>query len=117
MDEKKIITVPGILTRISYSKDGGLSLGFSTQELNAEEKMALADMYQQFGHLAFSPNQIGLGDMPSEQAEDKSKTPSKRLRASLFVLFTQQGGKAKDFEPFYVDMMERIITRVKNKLD
>lgn len=113
----KIITVPAILSRISYTKDGGLSVGFSTQEMSNEDKMAFAELYQQFGWLAFKSNQIDLMDMPMEEAEDKSKTPSKRLRAVLFVLSKQKGIKPENFEAFYREHMEKLIEWIKGKLD
>ena len=113
----KIITVPSILTRISYTKDGGLSLGFSTQEMSNEDKMALSELYQTFGWLAFKSNQIDVLDLPTEDAEDKNKTPSKRLRAVLYVLAQQEGIPKDKFESYYREHMEKIIDFVKNKLD
>lgn len=112
-----MITVPAILTRISYSKDGGLSLGFATQELTAEDKVTLSDLYQQFGWLGFSPNQISTNDIPTEEAEDKQKTPSKRLRAVLYVLSKQRNIKPENFEVFYREKMEQLIDYIKTKLD
>ena len=54
--------------------------------------------------------------VPLEAAEDKTKTPSKRLRATLYVLW-QQTGEQGDFEVFYREKMEKLIDFVKNKLD
>ena len=113
----KIITTPAILTRISYTKDGGLSLGFSTQEMTNEDKLALSELYQTFGFLAFKQNQIDISDLPKEDAEDRNKTPSKRLRAVLYVLLKQKGIKPDQFESFYREKMEQLITIIKDKLD
>ena len=113
----KIITVPAILTGISYTKDGGLRLGFSTQEMPAEEKLALAELYQTFGWLAFKENAIDVLDMPKEDAEDKQKTPAKRLRNTLFVLSQQEGVPKEKFELYYREHMEKLIDFVKAKLD
>lgn len=113
----KIITTPAILTAISYTKDGGLRLGFSTQEMTAEDKIALSELYQKFGWLAFKENAIDLLDMPMEEAEDKHKTPAKRLRATIFVLGQQQGIAKEKSELFYREKMENIIDWVKGKLD
>ncbi len=114
---KQIITVTGILTSISHTKDGGLRLGFSTQELTPEDKLKMSELFQQFGHLAFSPNQITTEDMPKEEAEDKNKTPSKRLRNTIYVWSQQLGIKSKNFETFYKENMEKLIDMVKGKLD
>ncbi len=45
----------------------------------------------------------------------KAKTPSQRLRASLYVLWEQRGSKG-DFEEFYEDQMEKFIKRIKQEL-
>jgi len=115
--DRKLIKIQAILTRISYMKDGGLSLGFSTQEMSPEDKVVMAELYQTFGWLAFSPNQVDTTDMPTEEAEDKQKTPSKRLRSVLYVFAKQRGIKPENFEAWYREQMEKIIERVKTKLD
>ncbi|MEK6885165.1 MAG: hypothetical protein AABY22_36375 [Nanoarchaeota archaeon] len=113
----KIITIPAILSRISYTKDGGLSIGFSTQEMSPEDKLIVTELYQTFGWLAFKENSIDVFDMPKEDAEDKNKTPSKRLRSVLYVLSQQQGVPKEKFELFYREKMEKIIDWAKSKLD
>lgn len=115
MTNEKTFRVPAILSRISFTKDGGISLGFQTQEITTEEKIIVSSFYGSFGWLLFAENPISLSDLPKEQAEDKQKTPSKRLRATLFVLAQQKG--IKDFEPYYREVMEKIISRVKVELD
>lgn len=96
--------------------DHGLRLSFVTQEMSDEDKLIATKYHQQFGWLAFRPNQFALDELPKEQAEDKQKTPAKRLRAVLFVLYQQQGSQG-DFEIFYREKMEKIISFVKSKLD
>ena len=110
------IQVPAILTSLALTKDGGMRAGFATQELSDEDKLILTKLHGQFGYLMFQPNQYTIEDLPTEQAEDKQKTPSKRLRAVLFVLFQQQGSKG-DFELFYREKMEKLIEFTKSKLD
>lgn len=114
-NESKSFTVPAILSRIAFTKDRGLTLGFSTNELADQEKVAIAAFHGNFGWLAFRENAVDLSDLPTEDAEDKSKTPSKRLRAVLFILAKQKG--IKDFEPFYRESVEKIIEQIKAKLD
>ena len=107
---------PAILTSLSYTNDGGLRMGFSTNELSEEDKIIAGKYHQQFGWLVFRPNQFSLTDLPKEQAEDKQKTPSKRLRAVLFVLWQQEGSNG-DFEVFYREKMDKLINYVKDKID
>lgn len=112
----KIFQVPAILTGFSTSKDGGASVRFSTNELSDEDFLIMKQFQGQFGWLLFQENPFSESDIPKESAEDKTKTPSKRLRASLFVLWNQTGATG-DFEVFYREKMEKIIDHVKSKLD
>jgi len=112
-----ILQVPAILTNVSLIHDKGLRLSFSTNEMSYREKQDAIELHDSFGHLLFSPNTISDRDIPKENAEDRTKTPSKRLRAVLYVMHTQQGGKPEDFEPFYREKMEKLIDQIKARLD
>lgn len=111
----KIFTVPAILSSIAFTKDGGLRLSFATNELTSEDKVAISAFHGNFGGLAFRENAISTTDIPTEDVEDKQKTPSKRLRAVLYVLARQRG--IKDFEPWYREQVEKVIEAIKLKLD
>jgi len=112
----KTFSAPAILTRVAYLKDGGVSLGFSTNELSDEEKVIASKFYNRFGYVLFSESTITDKDIPKADASDESKSPSQRLRAALFVLWKQRGEK-QDFEVFYRQQMEKAIDRVKQLLD
>ena len=116
MSKPNIFTAPAILTRIAFLKDGGVSLGFSTNELSDEDKVIASKFFQKFGYVCFAENQFKEEDIPKGDATDESKSPSQRLRAALFVLWKSQGGKG-EFESFYRKNMERAIERVKDLLD
>ncbi len=111
-----MIQVPAILTGFSTKVDGGASLRFSTNELSDTDVLELKRHQGQFGHLLFRPNAFTAQDIPREDAEDNTKTPSKRLRATLFVLWKQQGEKG-DFEVYYRTQVEKVIEYLKAKLD
>jgi len=115
MDEAKF-QAPAILTSVSYSKDGGVRLGFTTNELTDADKLIVSKFHQKFGFVLFKSNEFTTEDVPKEDAEDTSKTPSKRLRATLFVLWKQQGEKG-DFEVYYRQQIEKVIDHLKAKLD
>ena len=104
------------LTGFSSLKDGGASIRFSTQELSGDDFKELHKAQNDFGWLVFKENDITVSDIPTEQAEDKNKTPSKRLRAVLFILWKQEGEHG-DFEMFYRDRTEKLINMIKAKLD
>lgn len=113
-------TVEAILTRAASLADGGLTVGFHTKELNADEKAKIMDFHNKNGWLLFSPNKLKDEDIPKADAEYETKTPSQRLRAVLYILWQQNDGRIDDdridFEQFYRDRMEKLINQVKDKL-
>jgi len=113
---RTVFQAPAILNRISFMRDGGLSIGFSTNELEDADKVIASKFYGKFGYVLFAENQFKEADVPASDATDETKSPAQRLRATLFVLWKQRGAKG-DFEAFYRDNMEKAITRVKNLLD
>lgn len=115
MDEKPI-QIGAILTGFATKVDGGASVRFVTNELSDEDVLELKRRQGQFGFLMFKANEFSPEDIPAEQAEDKSKTPSKRLRAVLFILWKQLGSKG-DFDAYYKTQVDKLIEHIKAKLD
>jgi hypothetical protein len=111
-----IFQAPAILHVGSPTKDRGMRIRLETNEISDEEKLMLLKFDGTFGWILFSPNAFKDTDLPTEQAEDKNKTPSKRLRSVLFIRWKQLGEKG-DFETFYRDSIEKIINRIKETLD
>ena len=114
-----IFTAPAILNRISFASDGGLNLGFITQELTAEEKLKAAQYHKQFGYLLFKESAIQDSEIPDKDPErEGEKTPAQRLRAVLFVLWQQTCGHTSiDFDSFYRSQMDKIIESKKRLLE
>ena len=111
-----IIKLPAYLTGWSPRKDFSYSIRFETQELTDSELLDLKNAQNQFGWMVFSSNELQIEDIPTELAEDKQKTPSKRLRNVIFVLWKQQGSVG-DFEIFYKNYVEKLIEKIKAQLD
>lgn len=112
-----MIKLQSYLTGFSSKSDGSASIRFATQELSAEDFSELKKALNNFGWLLFSENDIKVEDIPTEDAEDRNKTPSKRLRATLYVLAQQEGIAKEKFEEYYKAKMEKLIDVVKSKLD
>jgi hypothetical protein len=110
------IQIPAILTGFATKVDGGASIRFNTNELNDLDILELKRKQGTFGYLLFKENQFKNEDVPTEEAEDTSKTPSKRLRAVLFVYWNQKVGVG-NFDSFYREKMEEIIQSIKEKID
>jgi len=115
--KKNPFQIEAILTGISTKADRGLSLRFATQEMSPEASHAAMGYCHEFGWLLFAPNELTEVDIPTCDAEDKKKTPSKRLRAVLFKLHLQEGGKPEEFDVFYRRKMETIIEHFKKVLE
>lgn len=101
----------------SSRSDNSRGLRFVTQEVTPEQVGEFQRLNGAFGYLIFKENKIDDAEIPKEDIEDKNKTPSKRLRAALYVYAVQKGVKKESFEQFYRDQMELLIERVKAQLD
>ena len=111
-----MLMLPCTFTGFSSRSDGSASLRWVTQELTAEDFALLKEVHNQYGWLVFRENEIKAEDIPHELAEDKNKTPSKRLRATLFVLYKQLAIR-EEFDIWYRIQMEKIIDQIKSRLD
>jgi hypothetical protein len=120
-DVKKSFVLNAILGGFNSRADGSLSLRFVTPELTPEEVMEVAKNVNTSGVLSFVDR--GMVEEPPQLVIDKemeSKTPSQRLRGALYVLLEfklSHKPTKREFEDFYNDYMEKIITAIKGKID
>lgn len=117
-----MIKLPALLDTIRDLKDRSGKLSFVTRELSNDEFNELRDMRGLEGWILFATREIKGEDIPEDDPELEGKTPSQRLRNTIFVLFRQLQDKKKlredkSFNDFYNMMMEKAIQKVKNKLD
>jgi hypothetical protein len=115
------LLIPAYLTRYGSKADNTFSLSFNTNELKDSEVIALNKLKNQYGFLMFKSSEIENSEL--EQLDsvdmdltDKSKTPSKRLRSVLYLMW-EQNKEEGTFKDYYSNCMERIIEHYKNKLD
>lgn len=103
----------------TFRKDRCGTMKFtSARELSKEERELLleAGVNDELGWLLWAPNKMQVEDLPNEPATDDNKTPSKRLRSVLFILWKQEGSKG-NFESFYIERMNKLVDMIKAKLD
>ncbi len=117
-----MILIPAILSSFRSLKDKTFKIEFETNELTPEDLSQIGLHNQSFGYLAFKKDkfkteQIKLLDETKADYEDKTKTPSKRLRDVLFIAWKKQDAGYKDFEDYYKHQMEIFINHIKSKLD
>jgi hypothetical protein len=88
-----------------------------------KEKVALMDLEGLNVRLLIEPTDYAADGKIEVKGVLDSKPPSQRLRAVLFVLFSQLckqekiNKNEKSFDLFYVETMERFITDVKSQLE
>lgn len=113
------ILLPVQLEAVKDMADRSCKMTFATRELDNREFTDLRDLRGQLGWLMFGINEIKEEEMPKEQAEVGSKTPSQRLRAALYVLYKQEKEDNQTelvFDLWYSARMESIIEAVKKKI-
>jgi len=120
MEEKIVLKVPSHIGKIETMEDKGLKLSVYTQELDPTDEANLFRLKQKLGWFIFSEAKIepeDLVDLPEIKGEFKSdKTPSQRLRAVLYV-FWQQSGSKGNYDDFYKDYIEKVITKIKEQIN
>lgn len=112
----KAIKVPATLDGVSTLKDGSMSLRFHTQELVAEDKIAIINFVQGFGWLLFDTHESIDVPKESPHREAGEKTPSQRLRSVLYVLWQKRYSDIP-FDTWYLQQVEKIINRIKKELE
>ena len=116
---KEIFQVPAVITKIS-TMSKWLRLTVDTQEIvNPDNLHTLFTLNEKVGYFTFSSHQIepdDILDLPPIKVESK-KTPSERLRGVIFRLWEKDNNGYDDFNLFYQFYMEKLIERLKERLN
>ena len=106
--------IESIATRV----DNTIKIVIGTQELEAEQAVELFKLKGKQGWVLFKENPLEQKDIPPEPAPEfkNDKSPSARLRATLYVWWEQNTGKQKTFDAFYKEWIETKITQIKETL-
>lgn len=113
------VKLPAIFSGIQSKVDGSYKLTFTTREFSGEDAAVLLGMANKECWVLIAPDDsLDSVDVPKAKpdAGTGQKTPGQRLRAVLFVLWTQSG-KPGDFEDYYRQRLEGLIEQYKAKLD
>lgn len=117
-----MIILPGQLENVTSRKDRTLKLTIGTQELSpayAGRVMAMANSYCFFSikpeDFTVTEKEI-LAQLKADQLTNTGKTPSQRLRSTLYVLFTQNPEGFTKFDDFYIHHYSKIIEHFKSKI-
>lgn len=119
----KAIVMQCQFTRFSSRVDGSVGFAGCTPELTAIEKCALFDLQNKNTRVLIEPQDYVVESKVEVKGVLDSKPPSVRLRAVLFVLFSQlqKNGQVDvsglSFNQFYAEQMERFINDIKRNLE
>lgn len=110
-----MIKLPATFMGFSSRSDGSAGIRFATQEISPEEFAELKQNLQAFGWLVFAPN-VGLEDIPTEDATEEGISPSERLRRRMYVYFREQNISG-DFDLWRKQQLEKIGDKYLSKLE
>lgn len=118
--ENKIL-IPASLDSYGSRADGSIRLSFSTGIVNNEQLLIINALKSQSGFLMFKDAGITGDEEAMLDGVDidlgNTKTPSQRLRNTLYRKWEQKDAGFKDFKEYYKHMMEKIIIHYKNTLE
>lgn len=117
---KTTTAIQATVDKIETMKDGSLKLRIYTQELKSREKVELFGLLNQLCYAVFAHSETTqllktASELEPPKVDAGSKSPSRRLRAVMYVRFEQEG-HGGDFEDFYKSEMEKIINIQKDFL-
>jgi hypothetical protein len=117
-----MLVIPANLESLSTLKDGTIKLVFETQELSAETVGNLFACRNKLGYMAFKPElfedaEVDIVANLKTSDIDNAKTPSKRMRNTLYMLWKENKAGYDDFQLYYNYRMEHIITMLKNEFE
>lgn len=117
----QIISLPAYVESLSTRKDKSMKLVFSTQELMPSAASDLFSLQNQIAYLAikpvlFTPDELKAVEEMNIDVADMEKSPSKRLRAVIFLRWKGNNEGYTDFNLYYSYRMEKYITHEKNQL-
>ena len=126
-EDPKVFQVPGSITGMKMMAHKVMRIQLDTQEdVEPEVIEKFSNVYEKLGWFTFVIRQEGDGkimasdimDLPTLDIDkfDIKESPSKRMRNVMFVYFTKSGGKAEDFNIWYIKEMDRLIEKYKSKI-
>lgn len=107
---------------VSTRKDKTYKLTLGTQELSPKDAAELFSLNNSLAYCYISPKRIESDimneiDNASVDILDTIKSPSKRLKSVLYLIWHENNEGYEDFELFYRNKMEKVIEHFKTKLD
>lgn len=104
---------------VNSRADKSVRFSVETCELTNEQAASLLAYHGTAARVFIAPHEVEIEELLKIENSREQKTPSQRLRNTLYVWFKQQNpvGHEGQFQQFYDTQMERLINSVKEQLD
>ena len=122
--EESLLLIPCAIESVSTRRDKTLKIVIGTQELSPK---VAAELFNQWtsgvGVMAFKGESFTFDDkqllenIKIDSEELGNKTPSQRLRSCMYVLYEKNSDGFKDFNTYYLSMMDMFCNMVKKRID
>jgi hypothetical protein len=124
MAENPLLFIPCSIENVSTRKDKTLRITIGTQELTPDKTASLMTLWASgYGVMCFKGEQFShdeqeiINSIKLSAQDLGAKTPSERLRNTLYVLFKDDPKGFQTFDAFYLHHMEEVINMIKRRLD
>lgn len=112
------LILPVMVTQIRSKVDGSISVSIDTQELSPTKAGELFSLRGKIAMMYLSPKDVvtqkEIDQLDAMQADmPKGKTPSKRMRDVLWIIWKQDNEGYKDFPMYYEVKMNKYIEDLK----
>lgn len=116
-----MITIPTIIEGIATRKDNTITIRLACQELSPSDIGVIMSMHGKYCYTALKPENFTRLELDMikdlKVSDDIGKSPSQRLRGVIYRNWEQNNEGFKEFESYYINKMESIITHLKSKLE
>jgi hypothetical protein len=110
------IVIDSIITGIRSKVDGSIGMNISTPSLSPKEKTLFFELQGVNLLLEITPKDEREAPEIKIDKEAEQKTPSQRLRGSLFRVWETMTDQSTPFEQYYLTRMSQIIESVKGEI-
>ena len=110
------IRLKAVITSVRSRTDKSLSLTIQTPPLESKEKTPFMELQQEPLLIDITPQNNENAPKLVIEKDIDTKTPSERLRNTLYVLWKQTEEDSIGFDEFYRSKMEKLIDHFKEKL-
>lgn len=123
----KTFKAPAVISKIMSMADNSLRLQMDCQEMSPEDEAIVLGARNKYGWFAFREGEEEIGneeipDVKLPKRDEDRKSQSQRIRGIIYLLWEQGGkkdlyGNSCDSETYYNQYTERLIEKMKEKLN